>query len=151
MLGHRMVDVFEGNPAAKIGHGYTYSGHPVGAAAALACLAETQRLNVIENAAARGTQLYDGCRALQQKYDIIGDVRGGHGLMTAMEMVSDHTTKTPIDAATATHVQEAAYQNGAMVRVSGPNLILSPPLVLSESDADTILSALDAAFASASQ
>ncbi|SLN10403.1 Taurine--pyruvate aminotransferase [Pseudooctadecabacter jejudonensis] len=149
MMGQRMLDVFEDNPNAKIGHGYTYSGHPVGAAAALACLAETQRLNVPQNAAARGTQLYEGCRALMEKYDIIGDVRGGYGLMTAMEMVSDRATKKPIDAATAQTVQEVAYQNGAMVRVSGPNLILSPPLILSETDATTILTALDAGFAAA--
>ena len=146
MLGHKMVDAFEDNPSAKIGHGYTYSGHPVGAAAALACLAETIRLNVIENAAARGTQLYDGCLALQKKHDVIGDVRGGHGLMTAIEMVSDRNTKKPIDAGRASKVQETAYQAGAMVRVSGPNLILSPPLVLSQQDAGTILSALDAGF-----
>ncbi|MEP3298169.1 aspartate aminotransferase family protein [Tateyamaria sp.] len=146
MLGERMVEVFEGNPSAKIGHGYTYSGHPVGAAAALACLEETKRLNVIENAAARGTQLYEGCQALMAKHNIIGDVRGGHGLMTAIEMVSDRGTKAPIDGATAATVQEVAYQNGAMVRVSGPNLILSPPLILSEDEASTILSALDAGF-----
>lgn len=76
MIGEQMQEVFENNPAAKIGHGYTYSGHPVGAAAALACLAETKRLNVVDNAAARGDQLYQGCLALQEKYDIIGDVRG---------------------------------------------------------------------------
>ena len=147
MLGDKMIDAFESNPAAKIGHGYTYSGHPVGAAAALACLEETKRLNVVENATARGTQMYDGCKALQQKYDIIGDVRGGHGLMTAIEMVSDRATKKPIDAATATIVQEVAYQSGAMVRVSGPNIILSPPLILTEQETNTILSALDAGFA----
>lgn len=147
MIGARMIEVFEDNPSARIGHGYTYSGHPVGAAAALACLAETKRLNVPDNAAARGTQLFEGCKALKDKYDIIGDVRGGHGLMTAIEMVSDRQAKTPIDAATAQTVQETAYQNGAMVRVSGPNLILSPPLVLTENDANTILKALDAGFA----
>ncbi|ABD56429.1 aspartate aminotransferase family protein [Jannaschia sp. CCS1] len=147
MLGDRMVETFENNASAKIGHGYTYSGHPVGAAAALACLAETQRLNVTENATARGTQLYEGCLALQEKYDVIGDVRGGHGLMTAIEMVSDRETKAP-DAASGGAVQEVAYQNGAMVRVSGPNLILSPPLILTEDDAATILSALDKGFAS---
>jgi len=150
MLGHRVVEVFEDNPAAKIGHGYTYSGHPVGAAAALACLQETKRLNVIDNAAARGTQLFDGAKALMVKYDIIGDVRGGHGLMTAIEMVSDRVAKTPIDASIAQIVQDVAYENGAIVRVSGPNLILSPPLVLTEDDAITILSALDAGFAAAS-
>ncbi len=147
MLGEKMVAAFEDNPSAKIGHGYTYSGHPVGAAAALACLEEMQRLNVVENAAARGTQLYDGCLALKERYDVIGDVRGGHGLMTAIEMVSDRATKAPIDAASASKVQEIAYQSGAMVRVSGANLILSPPLVLTEKDAATILSALDAGLA----
>jgi len=147
MLGHRIVDVFEGNPSAKIGHGYTYSGHPVGAAAALACLAETKRLNVVENAAARGDQMFAGCKALMEKYDIVGDVRGGHGLMTAIEMVSDRATKKPIDPDTANRVQEAAYQAGAMIRISGPNIILSPSLILTEQDTDTILSALDAGFA----
>ncbi len=147
MVGEHMIEVFENNPAAKIGHGYTYSGHPVGAAAALACLAETIRLNVTENAAARGTQLFEGCRKLMDKYEIIGDVRGGHGLMTAIEMVSDRSTKAPIDGGTAAKVQETAYENGAMIRVSGANIILSPPLVLSEADVDTILSALDAGFA----
>ena len=147
MIGERMVEVFEGNAEAKIAHGYTYSGHPVGAAAALACLAETKRLNVVENAAARGAQLFEGCKALQAKYERIGDVRGGHGLMTAIEMVSNRTTKKPIDANSANKIQEIAYQSGAMIRISGPNIILSPSLVLSERDAATILSALDAAFA----
>ncbi len=151
MLGHRFVDVFEDNPAAKIGHGYTYSGHPVGAAAALACLAETRRLNVIENAAARGTQLYEGLQALMAKHDIVGDVRGGYGLMTAMELVSNRATKAPINPDVATMVQDVAYQNGAMVRASGPNLILSPPLILTKDDATTILSALDAGLTAASQ
>lgn len=147
MVGGRLVDVFEGNADAKIAHGYTYSGHPVGAAAALACLAETKRLNVIENAAARGTQMFEGCKALQDKHDIIGDVRGGHGLMTAIEMVSDRASKKPIDGASAATVQEIAYQSGAMIRVSGPNIILSPSLVLTEQDVSNILAALDAGFA----
>lgn len=148
MIGDRMIEAFESDPNAKIGHGYTYSGHPVGAAAALACLKETKRLNVVDNAAARGTQLYEGCKALMAEHDIIGDVRGGHGLMTAIEMVSDRASKKPIDAATAARVYEGAYAAGAIVRVSGPNLILSPPLVLTEADANTILTALNAGFAS---
>ncbi|MEM7547080.1 MAG: aspartate aminotransferase family protein [Pseudomonadota bacterium] len=148
MLGHKMAEAFEDNPNAKIGHGYTYSGHPVGAAAALACLTEMKRLNVVDNAAARGTQIHEGCLALQAKYDVIGDVRGGHGLMTALELVSDRSAKKPVDAPLANEVQEITYQAGAMVRVSGPNVILSPPLVLTEDDINTILSALDAGLAS---
>ena len=150
MFADRIVDVFEKDETGKaaIGHGYTYSGHPVGAAAALACLAETIRLNVPENAAARGAELFEGMLALKSKYDLIGDVRGGHGLMCAMELVSDRASKAAIDKATINQVQEEAYRTGAMVRVSGPNIILSPPLVLTSADVQTILTALDAGLAS---
>ncbi len=152
MISERLVEVFEKDETGKaaIGHGYTYSGHPVGAAAALACLAETKRLDVPTNAAARGAQLYEGLLALQAKYALIGDVRGGHGLMSALELVSDRATKAAIDKKTIGTVQEVAYQSGAMVRVSGPNIILSPPLVLTEADVTQILDALDAGFAAVS-
>ncbi|MFA3918533.1 aspartate aminotransferase family protein [Ruegeria hyattellae] len=152
MIAEHVAQVFEQDETgiANIGHGYTYSGHPVGAAAALACLEETIRLDVPTNAAARGAQLFKGLQALQGKYELIGDVRGGHGLMCALELVSDRATKTPIDKATIGKIQEGAYQAGAMVRMSGANLIMSPPLVLTEADVDTILTALDAGFASVS-
>jgi len=151
MIAEAVAEVFEKDETGKaaIGHGYTYSGHPVGAAAALACLAETKRLNVIENAAARGTQLHEGLKALQAKHSLIGDVRGGHGLMCAMELVSDRATKKPADKSVLARVQETAYRSGAMVRVSGPNIILSPPLVLTAADVDVILTALDAGLSAA--
>jgi adenosylmethionine-8-amino-7-oxononanoate aminotransferase len=149
MISEAVANVFERDETGKgaIGHGYTYSGHPVGAAAALACLAETQRLNVKDNAAARGRELYQGLLALAGDVGIIGDVRGGHGLMCALELVSDRATKAPIDKATTATVQEVAYRNGAMVRVSGPNIILSPALVVTAEDVRTILAALRAGFA----
>ncbi len=152
MMAQGVVDVFENDKTgnANVGHGYTYSGHPVGAAAAIACLAETKRLNVADNAAARGKELYEGCLKLMEKYELIGDVRGGHGLMTAMELVSDRKTKMPIDKALPMRLQEATYQNGTMVRVSGPNVILSPALILTQADVETILSSLDAGFSAVS-
>jgi adenosylmethionine-8-amino-7-oxononanoate aminotransferase len=146
MIADAMAEVFENDSSGKaaIGHGYTYSGHPVGAAAALACLAETKRLKVNENAAARGVELFAGLQALAEKHDIIGDVRGGHGLMCALELVSDRATKASIDKPTIATIQETAYRAGAMIRISGPNVILSPPLVLDSADVQTILSALSA-------
>ena len=149
MISDRVAEVFERDDTgrAAIGHGYTYSGHPVGAAAALATLAETKRLNVKDNAAARGAEVMAGLQALMAKYAVIGDVRGGHGLMNAIELVGDRATKSAPDKATAGKVQAVAYQAGAMVRVSGPNIILSPPLVLTSADVQVILTALDAGFA----
>ena len=149
MISERVAEVFEADETGKaaIGHGYTYSGHPVGAAAALACLAETQKLDVKVNAAARGTELYQGLLALQAKHALIGDVRGGHGLMCALELVADRASKKPADKAIPGKVQAVAYQSGAMVRVSGNNIIMSPPLVLTSADVQLILSSLDAGFA----
>ncbi len=149
MIADKVVSVFEGDTSGKaaIGHGYTYSGHPVGAAAAIACLAETERLDVATNAGARGAELFEGLKALHAKYEAIGDVRGGEGLMCALELVSDRAAKTPIDKPTIGRVQEVAYAEGAMVRVSGNNVILSPPLILTAEDVQGILRALDAGFA----
>ncbi len=146
MISEQVAQVFEQDRtgAANIGHGYTYSGHPVGAAAALACLAETQALKVNENAAARGAELHAGLQAMQARHGVIGDVRGGHGLMHAVELVADRATKKPADKTVAAQVQAEAYKAGAMIRVSGNNIILSPPLVLTSTDVQVILAALEA-------
>ena len=66
---------------------------------AIACLQETKRMELNVNAGIRGKQIFDAVNKLKDKYDIIGDVRGGHGLMTALEFVSDKATKTPLDNA----------------------------------------------------
>ena len=148
MISDCMAEVFEEDETGKamIGHGYTYSGHPVGAAAALACLDETVKLQVQKNAAERGDQFFAGIQRLYDKFDIIGDVRGGHGLMLGMELVEDRDSKKPINAEAITKVREVAYENGALMRMSGPNFLMSPPLVVTTDDIDVILNALEAGF-----
>lgn len=151
MVGDKVADVFENDQTGEAGifHGYTYSAHPVGSAAVIAALAETTRLDLKTNAAARGTQLFEGVKKLAEKYDIIGDVRGGHGLMTGIELVSDAAAKTPMDMATMKKIHEATYQAGSMVRLGAHNILMSPPLTISEDEVNTILSALDTGFAAA--
>ena len=145
MISGAVAEVFESDTTgmASVDQGYTYSGHPVGAAAALAALSEINRLRVWENAAARGEELFTGLKKLAEKHDAIGDVRGGEGLMCALELVSDRATKAPIAKHLPLQVQKAAYEDGVMVRVSGNNIILSPPLVITSDDVAKILSALD--------
>ena len=151
MIADHVAEVFETDAtgAAAVASGYTYSGHPVGAAAAIACLKETERLAVHDNAAARGREMMAGLEALKTKHEVVGDVRGGEGLMNALELVSDRQTKKPLDADRIKRVFETTYAHGVMVRVSGPNLILSPPLVLTAADVAQILAALDAGLAAA--
>mgnify|MGYP001586272091 FL=1 len=151
LFNEKVADVFENSDPAEGGiyHGYTYSAHPVGAAAVTACLAESVRLDLRANAAARGTQLYEGLQTLASKHDIIGDVRGGQGLMTGMELVSDKSAKTPMDPATVKRIQQATYEAGAMVRMGPPNILMSPPLTISKSEVETILTALDKGLSAA--
>lgn len=150
LMSDKVAEVFENSDAdGAIFHGYTYSAHPVGSAAVVACLAETQRLGLAENAAARGDQLYAGLKALQQKYDSVGDVRGGHGLMVALEFVTDKAARTPMDMATLQRMHTATYDAGAMVRIAMNNIVMSPPLTITEAEIDRVLAALDTGLAAA--
>lgn len=151
LMSDKVVDVFENDTTGDgaIFHGYTYSAHPVGAAAVVACLAEAKRLNTKTNAATRGTQLYQGVLKLQEKYDIIGDVRGGEGLMTGIEIVSDKTAKTPMDNDTMKRIHQTTYEAGTMVRMGLNNILMSPPLVITAQEVDQVLAALDKGFSAA--
>ncbi|HPY41663.1 MAG TPA: aminotransferase class III-fold pyridoxal phosphate-dependent enzyme, partial [Thiolinea sp.] len=150
LINAKMAEVFENNRDSfgNIGHGYTYSGHPVGCAAALATLAETKRLNLAANAAARGQELQAGLQALTEKYPLIGNARGV-GLMACLDLVADRESKKPADKAVTERVAEATYRHGVIVRTSGNNIILSPPLIITAEDVQVILKALDQGFAAA--
>jgi len=150
LIGEKMAEIFESDKSgtASIGHGYTYSGHPVGCAAGIAALAETRRLKLNENAAARGEELIAALQALQAKHPIVGDVRG-KGLMAALELVEDRATKKALDKARLATIAETAYETGVMIRVSGNNIILSPPLILTAADVTKIAQALDAGLSAA--
>ncbi|MFJ6322920.1 MULTISPECIES: aspartate aminotransferase family protein [unclassified Rhizobium] len=150
MISDKVAEAFESNrnSIGNIGHGYTYSGHPVGAAAALATLKETKRLDVAANAAARGEELMAGLKALQNKHELIGDVRG-KGLMCALELVSDRAKKSAAAKDVVQKVHDATYDAGVMVRTSGANVIMSPPLIVTAADVQTILTALDAGLTAA--
>ncbi len=145
LISETVAGVFEEDESSfgAIGHGYTYSGHPVGCAAGIAALAETKRLAVHENAAARGRELGEALEGLKRQHAVVGDVRY-KGLMAALELVSDRDAKTPLDKDAMTTVLEGAYEAGVMIRVSGPNIILSPPLVITSGDVAKIAEALDA-------
>ena len=56
----------------------------------------------------------------------------------------------PIKGKLAIKVQKTAYEAGALIRVSGPNMIISPSLIIDEADIDTVLSAIEAGVKAAS-
>jgi adenosylmethionine-8-amino-7-oxononanoate aminotransferase len=79
---------------------------------------------------------------------MVGEVRG-HGLMLCIDMVADKTTRAPLPKSNdfPQRVARRAYELGLMVRISGNNLILSPPLVITLDEVNALCSRLEQAFA----
>ncbi|WP_052665371.1 aspartate aminotransferase family protein [Nitriliruptor alkaliphilus] len=120
--------------------GYTYAGHPVGAAVALANLDIIEREGLIERAAAMGERLAHRLATLTD-IPLVGEVRNV-GLMAAVEIVTDRTTRAPMASVDAI-AAEIRDKHGAIVRPSvGSSLILSPPLVIDDDDLDTCVKAI---------
>lgn len=122
------------------GHGYTYSAHPVGAAAALAALKLIDELKVVENVADVGPYMMQGLRARLGQHPHVGDIRG-QGLMLGIELMQDRETKQilPPENRTGRQVLKAAAQRGLITRALGDTLVFAPPLVLTRAEADEIV------------
>jgi adenosylmethionine-8-amino-7-oxononanoate aminotransferase len=132
-------------PAALM-HGYTYSGHALACAAANANLAIVEAERLPERALEVGGYLNERLQEFM-RHPNVGEVRG-KGLMAAIELVVDRATKEPL-AAPAPFVQAlvaAARREGAIVRVQGNRLILSPPLVFTREHVDETVRILHAAL-----
>lgn len=149
-INDKVESAFKSNKNAMgiISHGYTYSGHPVGCAAALACLDETISRNVAANAQKEGDYLIGAFKKMAERFEVIGDVRG-KGLMFAVEIVADRATKKPAGKSYLAELAQLSFEAGAMVRTMTNIMIFSPPLVIERSESEQIVAALDAAFAKA--
>lgn len=147
VVNARIEDAFKNNQdmLGAIFHGYTYSGHPVGCAAALACLDETFKLDLPGTSQTEGDYMLARFRDLKAKHETVGDVRG-KGLMLAMEFVSDRAGKTPVGKKYVGELASLAYDAGALVRISANVMILSPPLIITHENADAIVDAVDHAL-----
>lgn len=153
-ISSRVAQAFEASDdgISAVTHGYTYSAHPVAAAAALATLDILERENVVANAAAQGVHLMTRLQDLGRRSRLIGDVRGV-GLMVCVEMVADKATKQPFGrgAKEVAKVAREAYRRGAMIRTSGPNIILSPALTIERAQVDLLCDILEESFAAVEQ
>lgn len=149
-IGRKVAEVFEADAsgAGTVAHGYTYSAHPVAAAAALATFDEIEALDIPGHVAEVGAHFQQRLRGFVERFALVGDVRG-LGLMAGIEMVADKAARIPQPRGSdiPARVARAAYRRGAMVRISGPNMILSPPLVITREEVDHLVDILEASFA----
>jgi L-2,4-diaminobutyrate transaminase len=126
-------------------HGYTYSGHPVGAAAALANLDIIEGDGLVENAAEVGAYFQASLRDAFGDHPLVGEIRG-LGLMAGIELVEDRETKKAFDPdlAVAKRLQGLLMTEGLICRPMFNSLGFSPPLIVSRNDVDSIVAMFSA-------
>ncbi|HET6882547.1 MAG TPA: aspartate aminotransferase family protein [Pirellulales bacterium] len=123
-------------------HAFTYSGHPVGCAVALANLDIIEREGLLARAGALGRRLLAGLRTLGS-HPHVGDVRG-LGLMCAVELVADKTTKAEFPAVekVGPRVHAATQERGLFTRLRGDVYNLAPAFVTAETQIDRMVEIL---------
>lgn len=150
IISERVWEVIR-DGAAKVGafsHGYTYSGHPLGAAAAMACLDIVEKEDLAGNAETVGSHLLQGLNRALGQHPLVGEVRGV-GMLAAVEFVADREGKQRFDPGlkVGARLSAAARKRGLITRAMphGDILGFAPPLVLTRDDADEIVAITKAA------
>ncbi len=130
----------------------TFGGCAGGPAAALENMRIIERENLLDNVNKMGGYLLDRLYELQEKYPVIGDVRG-KGLFVGAEMVKDRVSKQPVDESITASVVADCLQQGVMIGRTNRSfnehnntLCLSPALICTKDDLDEIVTAIDHAL-----
>jgi 4-aminobutyrate---pyruvate transaminase len=136
--------VFEGiadqsHVIGTFGHGFTGGGHPIATAVALENLKIIQDERLVERAAERGEQLRSGLNALAN-HPLVGEVRGA-GLIAAVELVADRSSKAPFEAVgkLGRYLAGRAQEHGMITRAMGDSIAFCPPLISSEAEIKLVL------------
>lgn len=139
MSDHVYEVIAEGAGVKAVGHGFTYSAHPVCAAVALEVLSLYEG-GLLENGRAMGARLQAGLATLRD-HPLVGDVRG-RGMLAAIELVTDKAAKTPLPAElnAATRLFDRAWEQGLVVRAFAQGVFgYAPPLCCTAEEIDAIV------------
>jgi L-2,4-diaminobutyrate transaminase len=125
-----------------LGHGWTYSAHPIGAAAGIANLQLVDRLGLVRNAGEVGAYLKAALTDAIGDHPNVGDIRGD-GLLLAVEFVADRQGRRFFDPAdkVGARVASALLGEGVIARAmpEGDIVGFAPPLCLTRDEADAIV------------
>ena len=144
IIGERVWDVIDRGSQAlgPMGHGWTYSGHPVCAAAALANLDIVENENLTKNAAQAGAYFQEQLRLTFTQHPLVGEVRGV-GMLAALEFMADPVKRIPFDPLlkVGPAVSAACLERGMIARAmpNGDILGFAPPLICTPADIDEIV------------
>ncbi|MCF8475024.1 MAG: aspartate aminotransferase family protein [Emcibacter sp.] len=128
------------NSGGEINHGYTYSGHPVACAVAIANINYIKDHNLVEKVRTEsGPYLHAGLQNLMENHPIVGEIRG-RGMMAGIQLVKDRATRTTFsgDEDAGTICRDYCFKNDLIMRAVGQSMIISPPLTISKSEMDEL-------------
>jgi taurine--2-oxoglutarate transaminase len=128
--------------------GLTYCGHPLCCAAGVAAIESYQEEDLIARSRHLGAAMHERVRQMQSRHSVIGDVRGGHGLYTVIELVRDRASREPLSPWPELHqslqaLLHSALQSGVSFAARGNLMLLAPPLVIGERELADALDLLD--------
>lgn len=132
------------------GHGYTYAGHPVGAAVALQALDIYDEIDLVGHVRKVSRTFLEKCHALRD-HPLVAEVRGV-GLFCGFELMRDAAERAPFDPSwkVGELVQNFAHDRGLYLRAIGDRISFMPPLIINEEEvgiaADRFKAALDDAW-----
>ena len=130
--------------------GLTYSGHPLAMASVVENIAILKDEKLIENAERLGREILEpGLKALAEKHEIVGNVRG-RGLFWAIELVSDRQTKAAPSADAMNQVKNALLAKGLLPFMADNRIHVAPPLVVTEDEVKQALAIYDAVLSETS-
>lgn len=142
LLSDEIFDPIAENTArvGMLGHGFTASGHPVATAVALENLDIIEERGLIARAAELEPILQSALRAYAD-HPLVGEVRG-LGLIGAIELVADKTTKAPFDpiGQVGATMFRKAHEHGLIIRAIGDTIAFCPPLIVTEDEIAQIAS-----------
>jgi 4-aminobutyrate aminotransferase len=125
-------------------HANTFGGNPVACAAALQVIDIIRDEKLMENATRQGAYLMKRLKEMQQKYPIIGDVRG-KGLMVGAEFVKDQETKEPASQETQDIMNKCFKRGLAIITAGRSTMRFAPPLIITREIIDEGLEILEGA------
>ncbi|MFG3594708.1 aminotransferase [Bradyrhizobium sp. RDI18] len=153
IIGQKVYEILEDGTdrVGAFSHGYTYSGHPIGAATANAVLDIVEKENLVSNAREVGAYFQMKLKEKFAELPIVGEVRGV-GLMGAIEFVANRGNKKRFDPSlkVGARVSKAARDRGLIARPMphGDILGFAPPLVTTKAEIDDIVSITESAVRS---
>ncbi|MFC5760740.1 aspartate aminotransferase family protein [Rhizobium sp. GCM10022189] len=150
LVSDRIADVLIGE-VGDFNHGFTYSGHPVCAAAALENLRIIEEENLVERVRDDIGPYFAQKWGALAEHDFVGEAQS-IGLMGGLQLAADKKTRTRFEKpdAIGALVRNHALANGLVLRATGDRMLASPPLVISHEEVDEMARiariALDAAW-----